>query len=451
MKQAVIIFISLFLFSSAVYALPFTEDIMKIGTGARPMGMGKAFTAVADDGNCVFFNPAGLAGLPGWQAMSMYTSLFGSELPYVVFTGSTPFRSGELGFGVISATSGQIASPSAQGLSYFDYYDNLYFITYAMDASKYFDDNKVYIGSNLKMFSEGITGSSPNSGTGLSMDFGLKFMPNDIVSLGLNVQNAVSSKISWTSGSQDDIPMTVKAGTAVKLSKGDLLLALDGDFYPGRNLPSPAHFGAEWHVNKYLALRAGIDQMISAASNISNNPTAGIGLKLSGFSIDYAYHAFSDNPSYPAHFVSISYQWEPKAAKPITPAVPAVVVTIETVSKILSSSEASPANEALPGTAAATQKYSIVEVVSPVAGYKGKKIYKVRILNISSRTKALMIKQRLLSAAVDSILREGDDGNYYLQAGVFKNKTAAQKLLNKLKKRRFYPVIISGPDIQHNP
>lgn len=34
---------------------------MKIGVGARPVGMGGAYTAVADDANALFWNPAGLA------------------------------------------------------------------------------------------------------------------------------------------------------------------------------------------------------------------------------------------------------------------------------------------------------------------------------------------------------------------------------------------------------
>lgn len=34
---------------------------MKLGVGARPVAMGQAFTAVADDANALFYNPAGLA------------------------------------------------------------------------------------------------------------------------------------------------------------------------------------------------------------------------------------------------------------------------------------------------------------------------------------------------------------------------------------------------------
>lgn len=39
---------------------------MKIGVGARPVGMGGAYTAVADDANALFWNPAGLALDPAY-------------------------------------------------------------------------------------------------------------------------------------------------------------------------------------------------------------------------------------------------------------------------------------------------------------------------------------------------------------------------------------------------
>jgi opacity protein-like surface antigen len=37
---------------------------LKIGVGARPVGMGEAFVAVANDPSTIYWNPAGLAGLP---------------------------------------------------------------------------------------------------------------------------------------------------------------------------------------------------------------------------------------------------------------------------------------------------------------------------------------------------------------------------------------------------
>ena len=39
------------------------SDPMYIGVGARPLGMGKAFVAVAEDADGMFVNPAGLGSI----------------------------------------------------------------------------------------------------------------------------------------------------------------------------------------------------------------------------------------------------------------------------------------------------------------------------------------------------------------------------------------------------
>src|SRR5476649_1520563 len=46
------------------------------GWGARPVGMGGAFTAIADDSNAPLYNPAGIVQVQ-WNEMSaMYARLF---------------------------------------------------------------------------------------------------------------------------------------------------------------------------------------------------------------------------------------------------------------------------------------------------------------------------------------------------------------------------------------
>ncbi len=55
------IFLIGFFFNSA-WALDQTiENMLKDGVGVRPLGMGGAFSALADDLNSIFYNPAGLA------------------------------------------------------------------------------------------------------------------------------------------------------------------------------------------------------------------------------------------------------------------------------------------------------------------------------------------------------------------------------------------------------
>lgn len=47
---------------------------LKIGVGARPVGMGEAFVAVANDPSTIYWNPAGLAGLQRKEVTASHTA-----------------------------------------------------------------------------------------------------------------------------------------------------------------------------------------------------------------------------------------------------------------------------------------------------------------------------------------------------------------------------------------
>lgn len=52
----------------------------QVFTGTRPLGMGEAFVAVADDGNAIFWNPAGLARLDGYRLSLARSNLFNLDI-----------------------------------------------------------------------------------------------------------------------------------------------------------------------------------------------------------------------------------------------------------------------------------------------------------------------------------------------------------------------------------
>ena len=45
----------------------FAKELPAFYEGVRPLGMGGAFTAIADDNNAIFYNPAGLNRLETWS------------------------------------------------------------------------------------------------------------------------------------------------------------------------------------------------------------------------------------------------------------------------------------------------------------------------------------------------------------------------------------------------
>ncbi len=296
-----------FLLSTSFAATSYTEDISKIGVGARVMGMGKAFTSVANDTNSIFINPAGLYVADKFHFTSMYTSLFDGDLNYVLFGASTSNSYGKFGFGLISTGTNQIPSPGPATISYFDYYDRLYTLSYSSGRPSLILNRPLYTGLSIKLFNKGFTGSTVYTGTGIDADLGFKYLWDDETSLALCLKNFLPTNIAGDSGGLDEIPLLVKTGFSKTFLKNKLLLAIDADMSPGRNIPTPFHVGAEYYISDYFTLRAGLDQSISASTAVFTNLTAGAGISFGGLKIDYAYHTFNDNLSSISHFVSLSY------------------------------------------------------------------------------------------------------------------------------------------------
>lgn len=76
-----------------------SANFLEVETGARAMGMGGAFVAVADDVTALHWNPAGLASFEGFQLFGMRTSVYSVDgiSEDAVFAG---YGMGRHGFGL---------------------------------------------------------------------------------------------------------------------------------------------------------------------------------------------------------------------------------------------------------------------------------------------------------------------------------------------------------------
>lgn len=77
-----------------------TAAFLNIQPGARPMGLGEAYTAVADDLNALTTNPSGLGRMATPQASFMHAELFGGARYDSAAFGQPLGRGGESAFGV---------------------------------------------------------------------------------------------------------------------------------------------------------------------------------------------------------------------------------------------------------------------------------------------------------------------------------------------------------------
>jgi hypothetical protein len=343
----------LFLVSSSYSELiKVASDPVRTGVGARTLGMGKMGMSLADDCNAIFLNPAGISQLSDWQVMSM-TGQFLNEINYLQFGGVYKTDFGTFGLGYVGASLGaDFAKPmlisfegewrviaSSEGYAY-SYNDAVFLLTYGARLRDLFDwdwTKDLSVGTNLKVFTLGLSGTNiyGGTGTGFDMDIGILYKPLTWLSAGFTGQNilphSAGGKISWATGQEESIPSLVKLGVSARIigrdspyeyGEHELLIGLDSDFsLTNPELPALLHLGAEWWPIEYVALRAGIDQDYvgtgTGALETTNNLTAGVGLLYSGFRFDYAYHQYNEIPENDTHWFSLSYNiWKEKPPLP---------------------------------------------------------------------------------------------------------------------------------------
>lgn len=236
-------------------AVPF----LLISPDARGSGMGEVGTAIADDINAVFWNPAGL-GFHGYLedeyktesdrtpyrqvslTFSKWLPQFNADLFYSYGTIGQYFEEldGTVAFNFIFMNLGEFTRTHESGVVLGKFISNefalglSYGTIIATDLSLGFQLR--YIQSNLAPASPGQQGA----GTGISggFDLGLLWKPQnldifgweaqDLLSLGMNLQN-VGPKVTYRNES-DPLPTMLRFGTAFNIIKdefNDLKIACD--------------------------------------------------------------------------------------------------------------------------------------------------------------------------------------------------------------------------------
>lgn len=266
--------IAIILCVSALAAYGAFEDV---GMGARPLGMGSAFVANADGAEAVFWNPAGIARLDERELTMSYVELYGL-VSYNSLSYAQRMKIGSIGFGLVSSSD----------------VDGVYReTTLALSAAREFYSN-LSAGTNIRYLSSAAnTGDIEiGGGKGLALDMGCQYRAYmDMLFLGVSFQNLISY-VSYNRNAIKDIPgkkyserpdFSYKIGAGVDLrclshrARNTILAA---EFSDGH-----VHIGTEYTLRDVVAVRAGFKMGNALTSSI----TAGFGLKLSAFSLDYAY------------------------------------------------------------------------------------------------------------------------------------------------------------------
>ena len=304
-------------------------EFLSHGVGARALGMGGAFVAVADDATATYWNPAGLTKVKKHSFSAMYSDTFstgdGSWLSRGLVTynfvnyvyqiediGSIGLSWIRLGVDDIPRTTfidvnnngflGDFQDKNGNGIKedgepyidkpevaeYFSNTDNALLISYARQVHA-----MAAVGGNLKLLNQSIF---ENSGNGFGIDIGLIVEPYTGLRVGAMLLDATGTQVRWDTADKPTFTRTrrLRFGAAYhftvpRLGKG----AIGADFETdqadlevgGGGGGLVPRVGAEYWLFNTLALRGGWN---------GHGLSAGAGLRLRvnamSFFINYAFN-----------------------------------------------------------------------------------------------------------------------------------------------------------------
>ena len=149
--------------------------ILNAGVGARALGMGSAFTAIADNADAPYWNPAGLGQITSSEITTMQTRL-STDADHYYISYVRPALGGTLGISWIQVGLGSINQTSAevdinnevQNLSIFSYFSNAYLLSYGKNLNEH-----ISVGLTGKYLTSDMAGVSGGQGRGVNVTPGL--------------------------------------------------------------------------------------------------------------------------------------------------------------------------------------------------------------------------------------------------------------------------------------
>lgn len=257
---------------------------MELMEGARPVGMGSAFVALADDVNAIFFNPAGLSAIPHKEATFTTLGDMGFDRRANLVAVTVPNHPGESAWGLsysrFSVTGipetrvdafGHPIVDAAGNVVVFNLFDNIEENGVVSYSWKQTDQLRVGVNARVVHFSQLDVKAS-----GQGLDLGALYQPTDDVRIGFAFRD-IFERYVFSTGAREDIPFKLSLGVAVRGWK-DIVYATEIQKIEDQHWVF--HLGAEKWFLKHYAVRLGISD---------GNFTAGLSAKYRQLQFDYSF------------------------------------------------------------------------------------------------------------------------------------------------------------------
>jgi hypothetical protein len=284
---------------------------LQFGVGGRATGMGKAFTAIADDPSSLYWNPAGMERLSSNSISFSYLKWI--ETMDFIHAGIV-FKTnsiGSFGLSVTSLSTEEMLVRTVQepeGLGWrFDAADMAIGLSYAKDLTdrfsfggtfKYIQRRIWHMEASAIAADFGILYSLPWDGMklGISLtNFGSKLQMQGVdqvksIDIDPNMAGNNSAVLTQLRTKEWALPILFRFGLSyelIKSSSNNVIIAMDV-LHPNDNDES-VNVGLEYGYSDFVKFRVGYQSLFLV--NAEEGLSCGVGLTQGGIGIDYSYNA----------------------------------------------------------------------------------------------------------------------------------------------------------------
>ncbi|MFW6211058.1 MAG: PorV/PorQ family protein, partial [bacterium] len=278
-------------------------------------GMGGAYTAVSEGTYGMYYNPAGISYVRAYEIQASHIMWFEDiGMEHISFVMPSPFMENtKMGFSFSMLRAGGLSRnydlPSYDpvylnsGVDWNEFSDGVYF-PYNYSASAAYGiylNEYISTGFKINFNSESM---ADYTGYNLSADMGLlykmlMFDDHHLIGFGVAISN-IGTEVKLNNMSFEP-PKILSMGVSdvFEAAGYPLLLSVQMDLHVDYDFIFSG--GAEYTINDIAVFRTGF------AAGGFNHLTAGLGIKLGGFDIDYAFIHYGDLGG--THRMSAAYSW----------------------------------------------------------------------------------------------------------------------------------------------
>jgi long-subunit fatty acid transport protein len=261
-----------------------TASFLDIGVGARALGMGGAYTALADDADALYWNPAGLAKLEKREFTASHAEMFEStRLDFLAYAHPTSQ-------GTFSAGLTYLSQDKIDGRDSLGHPTAGYGASDAAVSGGYARKLEIAeVGMAVKYIRSHIGSTEAQS---FAVDLGSRREFNGMgpgkLALGAALRN-LGPGLKYDR-ERNDLPLRLALGAAYKLAGGHAVAAeaVNGP----RGTGTDAAFGGEYQAIKNFFLRAGYTTRTAVTGgtgfDAARGMTLGLGYRDDKWSLDYA-------------------------------------------------------------------------------------------------------------------------------------------------------------------